>query len=130
MFHDLGGHAAASLDAADPVYRRWLRRRLVNGNAAGWIIESGGAPVASGIVWIKPVQPRPGAPRGRVPYLMSMFTEPAHRGKGHAPRIVKAALAWCKAEGHEKLELHASEFGRPVYEKLGFERSWEMRKKL
>ena len=130
MYRDMGGHSEAELDAADPVYRRWLRQRMNSGKARCWIVDARDAAAASGCVWVKSVQPRPGWPSGAIPYLLSMYTEPEHRGKGHATRIVKAALKWSRDEGYPRLDLHASEFGRPIYAKLGFERTWEMRKRF
>ena len=127
MWADIGGYAEAQLDAADAPYRRWLRARLRSGALAAWVVETRGAPVASGCAWLQPVQPRPARPFEVQPYLLSMFTEPAHRGKGHAARITKAAMRWAEEAGHPYLSLHASEAGRPVYEKLGFEAMPEMR---
>ena len=61
---------------------------------------------------------------------MSMFTEPSFRGKGVASGIVKAAVEWSRVNGYQLVMLHASEMGRGVYERLGFERLWQMRLKL
>ena len=36
-------------------------------------------------------------------------------------------LAWCRGEGIEVVELHASDEGRPLYESLGFIQTNEMR---
>jgi GNAT superfamily N-acetyltransferase len=44
-----------------------------------------------------------------------------------ASAIVRAALAWAAEQGHHVMRLHASRMGRGVYERFGFERSWEMR---
>lgn len=128
MWSDLGGHTPAELDAADPVYRRWIRPRLVSGEAVAWVSEArDGTAAASGVLWVQRVQPRPRWPTGATPYLMSMYTEPAHRGEGRARRIVRAAMAWTKAQGYPRATLHASEMGRPIYEDLGWTRTWEMK---
>ena len=65
-----------------------------------------------------------------VVYLLSMFTEPDHRGEGHATRIVRAAMRWAKGRGIPLVVLHASELGESVYRRLGFERTREMRRSL
>ncbi|HEX2022582.1 MAG TPA: GNAT family N-acetyltransferase, partial [Candidatus Thermoplasmatota archaeon] len=130
MFEEMGEGSRADLDAADPVYRRWARRKLRSGEMAAFVAEVGGARVASGCVWLQPVQPRPGHPEGRQPYLLSMFTEPAHRGKGIAARIVKEAMRWSRARGFARMALHAAPMGRRVYRALGFARTWEMKAKL
>jgi GNAT superfamily N-acetyltransferase len=116
------------LDHADRVYRRWLRSRLRNGRVVGFIeVTPIGFVAASGCVWIMPSQPRPMWRGTQVPYLMSMFTEPEHRGRGLATQIVRAAIRWSKSRGFDHLNLHASEFGKPTYTRMGFSRTREMR---
>jgi len=118
------------LDAADRVYRRWARVRMRSNRLAGFIVEVGGIPVASGCVWLMAVQPRPRREGTTAAYLLSMFTVPGHRGKGHATRVVRAAIRWAKARGISVILLHASDVGEPVYRRLGFERTGEMRRIL
>jgi GNAT superfamily N-acetyltransferase len=127
MWRDISAFDERTLDEADPAYRRWARNRLRSGKLVAWIVETGGRPVASGALWLQPVQPRPGRPFETQPYLLSMFTAPEHRGRGHAERIVRAAIAWCEERGHPYMSLHASHHGRPLYERLGFEPNPEMR---
>jgi GNAT superfamily N-acetyltransferase len=59
-----------------------------------------------------------------------MFTEPDHRGRGLAARIVKEAIAWARKSGYPRLSLHASDMGKGVYHKLGFRATREMVLKL
>jgi len=61
---------------------------------------------------------------------MSMFTEPAHRGKGHASRIVREAVRWARAHGYDAITLHASDYGESIYRREGFTRTMEMRLRL
>jgi len=118
------------LDAADPAYRRWARTRMQSGRLVGFIVEDARGPVASGCVWLMPVQPRPHGIGTTSAYVLSMFTEPGHRGKGHATRVVSAAIGWAKARGIGTILLHASRFGEPIYRRFGFERTTEMRLRL
>jgi GNAT superfamily N-acetyltransferase len=59
-----------------------------------------------------------------------MYTEPAHRGRGHARRIVRQLLTWCRARGFGAAFLHASDAGRPLYKEFGFAPTREMRARL
>ena len=127
MWTDVGGFTKAELDAADPVYRRWARKLIRSGDLVGWVVEVRGRPVASGCVWVQPVQPRPRWPARRQPYLLSMYTEAEFRGRGLGKRIVSAATEWARGEGYPRFTLHASDMGRPLYEALGWERTWEMK---
>jgi len=131
MWKDIAHFSEAQLEGADRVYRAWARPRLRTGRLVGFIVEGAkGAPVSSGCLWIMPRQPRPMWQGPWVPYLMSMFTEPAHRGKGHASRIVREAVRWARAHGYDAITLHASDYGESIYRREGFTRTMEMRLRL
>lgn len=131
MWREISDHTEAELEAADRVYRRWARQRLGSGTLVGWVAEApGGQVVAGGCAWLRENQPRPGWDDQVVPYLLSMYTEPAFRGKRLASRIVREAVRWAKKEGYARMTLHASNFGRDVYEHAGFKPTTEMRLRL
>ncbi|MDA4119930.1 MAG: GNAT family N-acetyltransferase [Thaumarchaeota archaeon] len=111
--------------------REWIRKRLSDGSLVGLLAKAqDGKVVGSGCIWLREEQPRPSNPRMIGPYLMSMYTEPEFRRKGAARLIVQTALNWCKERGYERVSLHASEAGKPLYESLGFWPTTEMRAKL
>jgi len=131
MFRDMGRGNPRSLAAADRAYAVWARRLLRTGDLVGFLaVLRDGTVVAGGCVWLREHQPHPVLAGGRVPYLLSMYTEPAHRRRGLATKIVRAATRWARARGFPRFFLHASEKGRGVYEKLGWSRTWEMETKL
>ncbi|MGP8078615.1 MAG: GNAT family N-acetyltransferase [Thermoplasmata archaeon] len=129
MWLDIGGRLRSQLDRADPVYRRWVRRELLARHAFGFVVEArDGRPAGSGVIWLVPSQPRPGRlGRRRMPYVMSMYTEPEFRGRGVATQIVRAQVRWARERGYARIFLHASERGRPIYARLGFVPGNEMR---
>lgn len=119
------------MDAADRVYRRWARRHMESGRLVGWIVEdASGTALASGCLWLAPQQPRPTWTGVVAPYLMSMYTEPAHRGRGYATRIVRESVRWARRNGYSVVLLHASKFGRGIYRREGFHQGHEMRLRL
>jgi GNAT superfamily N-acetyltransferase len=130
MWRDLGARQQRELDRADKIYQRWARSRMKSGSLMGWVAEDGGKVLGGGCVWLQPVQPRPGYDLMIQPYLLSMYTEPRSRGLGVASGVVKKALEWCRSNGFAQLRLHASEMGRKVYLKHGFQRTWEMRRRI
>ena len=131
MWVDIARFTPEELDAGDRVYRRWVRPRLRSGRLVGFIVEDAqGRAVASGCVWLMPRQPRPSWNGPSVPYLMSMYTEPALRGKGCATRIVREAIRWARAHGYDAMTLHASDYGEAIYRREGFGRTMEMRLRL
>lgn len=122
MWADIGGRTRAQLDAADPVYRAWVRRESRARRWLGIVVEDrSGRLAGSGALWLQPSQPRPGPLAGRpVPYILSMYTEPAFRGQGVASLVVRTLVSWAEDRGYRRVALHASEMGRPVYRRLGF----------
>ncbi len=123
MWRDLGAREQGELDGADKVYATWARSRMKSGTLIGWVAENDGKVLGGGCVWLQPVQPRPGYNLMIQPYLLSMYTEPRFRGIGVASGVVEKALEWCRKNRFAQLRLHASEMGRKVYLKHGFERS-------
>lgn len=67
--------------------------------------------------------PYSGNPLGLDAYLLNMYTAPAFRGVGVARAILDAALQDAHARGVRKVILHATEAGRRLYLKLGFQPS-------
>ncbi len=96
MFQDMGRGTKAQLDAHDKAYVPWARKRLRDGSLFGFIAMLDGDVAGSGCIWLREKQPSVDYPGGRVPYLLSMFTEHEKRGRGVATAVVKAALAWAK----------------------------------
>ncbi len=100
MFQDMGHGDVAALDRADRVYALWFRRQRRLKRIQAIVAELPGLGVVSGgVVWLQERQPWPGFAGGLVPYLMSVYTEPAVRGRGIASAVVARALAWCRGDG-------------------------------
>jgi GNAT superfamily N-acetyltransferase len=124
------GDVAENWALEDRKYAGWLRSRLRDHEVLGWVGEQeSGEIVGSGCLWLRPT-PRVANPNLIRPHIFAMFTERNHRGKGIASAIVKAAVEWCKSKDYERITLNASEKGRNVYARQGFEQSSEMRLKL
>lgn len=131
MWVDIARHSKRELDAADTVYRRWARSRLRSGQLVAFLVETGdGVAAASGCVWVQDSQPRPGWKGTKQGYLLSMYTDPAQRGKGFATRIVREAVRWAGSQGLDRMSLHAAEAGYRIYVRAGFQRTHEMRRQL
>jgi ribosomal protein S18 acetylase RimI-like enzyme len=59
-------------------------------------------------------------------YLLNFYTTPEARGRGFANLLLKAAVEASHARGAKVITLHASPFGKPIYENFGFIMSNEM----
>lgn len=129
MFEDMGYTDTAALEAMLASATPLLRRGLGDGTYRGWLVESAadGVIVAGGGVILLEFQSHPADPRPQRAWVVNMFTEPAHRRRGLARRLMDTMLAWCRAQGMHSLYLHASDHGRPLYESMGFTPTNEMR---
>jgi len=128
MWTAIGGRTETEITEHDRRYRTWAKLRLRSGELVGVIAEAPeGTPVGSGLVWFRPDQPYPQTSTLATPYVLSMYTQPDWRGKGVASAIVRRLVAVCRVGGYPSVVLHASQQGRRVYRRLGFDRTWEMR---
>jgi GNAT superfamily N-acetyltransferase len=104
---------------------------LVNGDYHGWLFEDGsGRVVAGGGVSLITYPPSPRDLTPRRPWIFNVYTEPAYRHRGLARRLMEAMIDWCRAQGYQSINLHATQFGRRLYQSLGFEQTNEMRLRL
>lgn len=129
MFEEIGRRTKRAMDLHDRGYRRWARRGMRRREFFAFVVEGPDGRIAgSGAIWLQPQQPRPGRLMvGRLPYVLSMYTEPDARGRGVASRLVGRMVRWAAARGYPRIFLHASSMGRPVYERIGFTEGNELR---
>jgi len=59
--------------------------------------------------------------------VLNVYTEPTWRRRGLAALLMQHVLEWAEANKVKTLVLHASGDARPLYEKLGFVPTNEMR---
>lgn len=110
---------AADVDAAADVIVRggWGDRRAFFRFAVGHpdcdpiVAEADGAVIGTGL----------GTRHGSVGWIGTIFVDPAWRGRGLGRRLTEAAIDGLEAAGCRTLLLVATEAGRRLYEKLGFE---------
>jgi GNAT superfamily N-acetyltransferase len=128
MFSDMGCGDAARLALMRVSSEAFLRRALVDGTYRGWLAAAAdGRVVAGGGVAIVPWSGSPDDPAPRRGWIQNVYTEPEFRHRGLARQIMETIVAWCRAEGFQAVSLHASTFGRPLYESMGFRQTNEMR---
>lgn len=99
----------------------------------GWLaVDAGGAVIAGAGVHNKPQLPRISHDGARVvtapiPLVVNVYTQPEWRGQGIARVLMNVVLQWAAEQGTDRVVLHASDSGRPLYLSLGFEATNEMR---
>lgn len=130
MLCELGRDDAERLGRLREGTLEWFAEGFSAGEVFGWIAERDGCPVGGVTMAIIRTQPQYRCMDGRVASIFGLFVEPVERGAGIATRLVETAVAQAGSLGLELVSLHAAEKARPIYERLGFEASSEMRRFL
>jgi GNAT superfamily N-acetyltransferase len=128
MFAEMGRGSEADREKMAVTTETYLRAAIPSGMYRGWLAETGEGTVLGGVGIA--IAPWPGSPddhSARRGIIVNVYTEPEHRRRGIARRLMDAAVDWCRDEGFRSVFLHASEFGRPLYEQMGFLPTNEMR---
>ena len=100
--------------------RRYMSRKIPAGEFLAWVAESGGMIVATSGVTLFERPPNGANAAGLEAYLSNMYTAPGWRGRGVGTALVEAVIAHLKGTRARRIWLHATEQGRPLYEKAGF----------
>jgi GNAT superfamily N-acetyltransferase len=121
MFTAMGQVAPGEGDDLVSATHRYLEREIPTGQVRAWIVDLDGQPVAGGIIVLQVPAPTPGFVSGEsLAAIQNIWTDPEHRRRGLAGRIVQAMIAWCREHGVHRLFLNATEDGRGVYTEFGF----------
>ncbi|MBE6128173.1 MAG: GNAT family N-acetyltransferase [Erysipelotrichaceae bacterium] len=99
----------------------WFTENLGSGKLHQVIIEEDGRLIATGGLIALPIPPSFFKPQGRNGYILNMYTVPEKRHRGYASRVLHLLQEKAKEEGFEVIYLRTSEWGRPAYEKAGFQ---------
>ena len=128
MFRDMGEGTVEQLDRMVEVATPWLARALSDGSYHHWLaLDSSGRVAGGGGVLVCPWPANPKDLCTARAVILNVYTEPEFRKQGIARQIMLTILAWARQQGLRSVNLHASKEGRPLYEKMGFEPTNEMR---
>jgi GNAT superfamily N-acetyltransferase len=120
MFRDMG--TPFDETAVSKAFRTWLTEMLPSGTYLGWVVEtSTGEIVGGGGITILPWPPGPQGMGERLAFVYNIYTEPAHRRRGLARRVMEAIHAWCREAGITSAALNSSADGQALYESLGYQ---------
>ncbi|MDQ2766849.1 MAG: GNAT family N-acetyltransferase [Gemmatimonadota bacterium] len=133
MYRDMGDipdSEEAQLFTASAAY---FRVAVASGEYLAWLAFPSTSPnevVAGAGLIVRAMIPRPG-PTGmieeREAQVVNVYTEIAWRRRGIAALVMRQLLDYTRANHLNRVSLHASEDGRPLYEALGFAPTNEMR---
>jgi len=104
----------------------WVRERLIDGRYVGWLAEEDERVVAGAGVLFMDFPPHWMDPEPVRAYLLNFYVNPEFRGHGLAYRLLKTAVEDARRRGIKVISLHASKFGKPLYERNGFKATNEL----
>jgi GNAT superfamily N-acetyltransferase len=126
MFADAGMADESQLTQMVERFLPWVRAKLEDGSYVGWLTEADGRLVAGAGLWVMEWPPHYLDPEPRRAYLLNFYVAPEMRGRGLARALLALAVDEAKVRGIKVVTLHASKFGKPIYEQNGFAMSNEM----
>jgi GNAT superfamily N-acetyltransferase len=126
MFVDAGMAQDEKLQPMVDSFVRWVRPKLQDGSYIGWIVEGERRDVGGAGMWLMDFPPHWMDAKPLRAYLLNFYVDPAFRGHGIANDLLKRAVEDAKRRGIKVISLHASRFGKPIYERNGFEATNEM----
>jgi GNAT superfamily N-acetyltransferase len=127
MYEDMHYTDVASLERSGSLNTAYLQKAIAEGSFRAWLACSDSRVAAGGAVLVAPWPAHPYDLECRRATILNVYTEPAYRRRGIARQVMQTMIAWCKQQGFARVNLHASDDGRHLYESLGFEPSNEMR---
>jgi GNAT superfamily N-acetyltransferase len=135
MFGDAGQAEDAKLQAMVENFIVWVRPRLSDGSYVGWLVEveedgEDGRVAAGAGMWLMDFPPHWMDAEPVRAYLLNFYVDPAFRGRGLAYELLTTAVNDARRRGIKVVSLHASKFGKPLYERNGFEPTNEMMLRL
>jgi GNAT superfamily N-acetyltransferase len=131
MFLDMGHTDEAALDRMEASCEPWLREAMAGDWYKQWLAEVGDRKIVAGAgVVIVPWPSHYFTADTRRAVVLNVYTEPEYRRRGIGRKLMEEIVAWAREEGFDRLYLHASDAGRPLYESLGFVANNEMKLKL
>lgn len=119
MFAEMG--LSGDYQAMDDRFGPWLEQALSDQSYYGWLVETEtGEVVAGGGLSPLPRPPSPQDLNEQWAFVYNVYTEPPHRRQGLARQLMEIIHQWCRERKLKTVGLNASEFGRPLYEALGY----------
>jgi GNAT superfamily N-acetyltransferase len=129
MFREMHGLDDATCAELTAAARAYLTKAFPSGEYVGWLASPPGEPtriIAGAGVQIRGILPRPDT-LGPEAIVLNVYTDPEFRRRGIAELLMNRVIDWSREVKIGRLVLHASTDGRPLYEKLGFTATNEMR---
>lgn len=98
----------------------YFQQYIESGDFVAWLALADGEIISTSGLCFSQIIPGFTLLDGRVAYIMNIYTLPEWRKKGIGKQVFHHILEAAKERGYKRVLLHATEEGRPIYEKFGF----------
>jgi GNAT superfamily N-acetyltransferase len=126
MFLDAGQPDDEVMAAMEQAFVPWVKGKIAEDRYIGFLASEDGVTVGGAGVWLMEFPPHFLDPAPVRAYLLNFYTAAEFRGRGLAKILLDRCIEEARDRGCEVVTLHASKFGRPIYEKRGFKQTNEM----
>lgn len=99
----------------------YIKNHIVDDSLVIWIATEEDEIISVAMVCYYQLLPTISNKKGKTGYIQNVFTLPNYRGRGYATELLNKIIVDAKERNVGRLLLSASDMGRPVYEKIGFE---------
>ena len=107
---------------------KFFNNHFADNTLVEWVAEEDGKIVGTAAILLFEFPPAFTNPSGIKGYITNMFTVPEYRGQGLASELLKKVLDEARSRNVKNILLAASDMGKPVYKKVGFEEAGDWMK--
>lgn len=100
--------------------RDYLLKSIQNNEFVAWLALFNDEVVATSGLCFFQITPGFTLIDGKIAYILNIYTLPNWRGKGVGKQTFNYILQEAINRGYKRISLHATDEGRPIYEKFGF----------
>ena len=99
----------------------FMKEHMADDTLVTWIAEDNGVIISTAMVSYYEILPLMSNLTGKTGYILNVFTKPEYRRQGITTRLLNKLVEDARERKVGKLYLSATDMGKPVYEKFGFE---------
>ena len=107
---------------------KFFNNHFADNTLVEWVAEEDGKIVGTAAILLFEFPPAFTNPSGIKGYITNMYTVPEYRGQGLASELLKKVLDEARSRSVKNILLAASDMGKPVYKKVGFEEAGDWMK--
>jgi GNAT superfamily N-acetyltransferase len=107
---------------------KFFNNHFADNTLVEWVAEEDGKIVGTAAILFFEFPPAFTNPSGIKGYITNMYTVPEYRGQGLASELLKKVLDEARSRNVKNILLAASDMGKPVYKKVGFEEAGDWMK--